>query len=96
MDKRKMGFGGKRKMIYRLISIFLGLVILYSFGFGTIAQDEPAADDAAAEGMMADALTIEMVQENVDAVQNSITFGFCWRAFWSSSCRPVSPCWKAA
>ncbi|MDE2749799.1 MAG: ammonium transporter [Chloroflexota bacterium] len=72
MDKRKMGFGGKRKMIYRLISIFLGLVILYSFGFGTIAQDEPAADDAAAEGMMADALTIEMVQENVDAVQNNL------------------------
>jgi len=72
MDKRKMGFGGKRKMIYRLISIFMGLVILYSFGFGTIAQDEPAGDDAAAEEMMADALTIEMVQENVDAVQNNL------------------------
>ncbi len=72
MDKRKAGFGGKRKMIYRLVSIFLGLVILYSFGFGTIAQDDPPAEDAAAEKAMAEELTIAAVQENVDAVQTNL------------------------
>ncbi|MCY3979988.1 MAG: hypothetical protein OXG23_17950, partial [Chloroflexi bacterium] len=66
--KSKVGFGSKRKMAYRLISIFLGLVILYSFGFGTIAQDDPPADDAAAEETMAEELTIADVQANVVAV----------------------------
>ena len=55
-----------RKMIYRFISILLGLVILYSFGFGTIAQDEPAADETAAEEMMAEELTAAVVQNNLD------------------------------
>ena len=55
-----------RKMIYRFISILLGLVILYSFGFGTIAQDEPAADETAAEEMMAEELTAAEVQNNLD------------------------------
>ena len=42
-----------RKTVYRFISIFFGLVILYNFGFGTIAQeDPPASDDAAAEEVM--------------------------------------------
>ena len=96
MDKRKAGFGSKRKMIYRLLSIFFGLVILYSFGFGTIAQDDPPAEDAAAEEAMAEELTIAAVQETLRRYRRtSITFGFCWRASWSSSCRPVSPCWKA-
>ena len=72
MMKSKVGFGSKRKMAYRLISIFLGLVILYSFGFGTIAQDEPATDDAAAEESMAEELTIAEVQENVVAVQTNL------------------------
>ncbi len=72
MMKSKVGFGSKRKMAYRLISIFLGLVILYSFGFGTIAQDDPPADDAAAEETMAEELTIADVQENVVAVQNNL------------------------
>ena len=72
MDKRKAGFGSKRKMIYRLLSIFLGLVILYSFGFGTIAQDDPPAEDAAAEETMAEELTIADVQANVDAVQYNL------------------------
>ena len=72
MMKSKVGFGSKRKMAYRLISIFLGLVILYSFGFGTIAQDDPPVDDAAAEETMAEELTIAAVQENVDAVQTNL------------------------
>ena len=71
MGTRKPGFGNKRKMIYRLISIFMGLVILYSFGFGTIAQDAPA-DDAAAEEVMSDELTVAIVQENVEAVQTNL------------------------
>ncbi len=66
MTKRKVGLGSKRKAIYRLISIFLGLVILYSFGFGTIAQDDPPAEEAAVE------LTAADVQANVDAVQNNL------------------------
>lgn len=54
-----------RKVIYRFISILLGLVILYSFGFGTIAQDEPAEDEAAAEVMEAE-ITAAEVQFNLD------------------------------
>lgn len=72
MNKRKVGFGSKRKTVYRLISIFLGLVILYSFGFGTIAQDDPPADDAAAEEAMAEELTVAVVQANVEAVQTNL------------------------
>lgn len=62
----------KRKLIYRLISIFLGLVFLYSFGFGAIAQDEtPVEEDTATEEVMAEevaeeALTAEAVQFNLD------------------------------
>ena len=66
MNKRKLGIGSKRKMVYRLISVFLGLVILYSFGFGTIAQDDPPAEDAAAEEMMIDEITAADVQFNLD------------------------------
>ena len=54
-----------RKFIYRLISILLGLVILYSFGFGTIAQDEPADDEAAVE-VMVEEITAAEVQFNLD------------------------------
>lgn len=72
MNKRKAGFSSKRKMIYRLLSIFLGLVILYSFGFGTIAQDEPPAEDAAAEEAMAEELTVADVQANVVQVQTNL------------------------
>ncbi len=73
MDKRKLGMGSKRKTAYRLISILFGLVILYSFGFGTIAQDEPPAEDVAAEEVMevsaADAMAAaEAVQHNLDHV----------------------------
>ncbi|MCY3781363.1 MAG: ammonium transporter [Chloroflexi bacterium] len=73
MNKGKLGVGGKRKLFYRLISLFFGLVILYSFGFGTIAQDEPPADDAAAEEVMevsaADAMAAaKAVQDNLDYV----------------------------
>ena len=71
MDKRKAGFGGKRKLAYRMLSIFLGLVILYSFGFGTIAQDDTAADDAAAEEVAVE-LTAAEVQANVEAVQTNL------------------------
>lgn len=67
MNVRKVGLGSKRHAIYRLISIFLGLVILYSFGFGTIAQDDPPAEEAAAVE-----LTAADVQANVDAVQNNL------------------------
>ena len=66
MNKRKFGTGNKRTMVYRLISIFLGLVILYSFGFGTIAQDDPPAEDAAAEEMMTDEISAADVQDNLD------------------------------
>ncbi len=63
----------KRKVAYRLISIFIGLVILYSFGFGTIAQDEPPAEDAAAEAIVevtaADAMAAaDAVQYNLDHI----------------------------
>ncbi len=66
MNKRKLGTGNKRTFVYRLISIFLGLVILYSFGFGTIAQDDPPAEDAATEEMMTDEITAADVQYNLD------------------------------
>jgi len=56
-----------RKALYRLISIFVGLVVIYSFGFGTSAQDEPPSDTATAEVMTT--LTAEVVQANVEAVQ---------------------------
>ena len=57
----------RRKFLYRLISIFVGLAILYSFGFGAIAQDEPATDDAAAEEMVVEAeITAAEVQFNLD------------------------------
>ncbi|MXX84248.1 MAG: ammonium transporter [Chloroflexi bacterium] len=63
----------KRKFIYRLISIFIGLGILYSFGFGTIAQEDPPAEDATAaetvEISAADAYAkAEEVQGNLDIV----------------------------
>lgn len=63
----------KRKIFYRLISILFGLAILYSFGFGASAQDDPPAEDAAAEAMMV--LTVDdamaaaaTVQTNLDMV----------------------------
>lgn len=64
----------KRKLLYRLISILFGLAILYSFGFGAAAQDDPPAEaDAAAEAMMEitadDAFAkAEEVQNNLDQV----------------------------
>ena len=63
----------KRKFVYRLISIFIGVSILYSFGFGTIAQDDPPAEEAAAvetvELTAADAFAkAEEVQHNLDHV----------------------------
>ena len=66
MNKRKLGTGNKRTFVYRLISIFFGLVILYSFGFGTIAQDDPPAEDAAAEEVMTDEITAADVQHNLN------------------------------
>ena len=68
MNKGKLGNGNKRTFAYRLISIFLGLVILYSFGFGTIAQDDPPADAPPAEEMMAEEITAADVQYNLDHV----------------------------
>ena len=69
MNKGKLGIGSRRKLFYRFISIFFGLVILYSFGFGTIAQDEPPAEDAAAVEEMAEpAMTAAEVQHNLDHV----------------------------
>ena len=66
MNKGKLGVGNKRTFAYRLISIFLGLVVLYSFGFGTIAQDDPPAEDAAAEEMMTEEISAADVQYNLD------------------------------
>ena len=66
MNKRKLGMGSKRKIFYRFISLFFGLVILYSFGFGTIAQDDPPAEDAAAEVVEEEAITATEVQFNLD------------------------------
>ncbi len=65
----------KRKLFYRLFSILLGLVVLYSFGFGAIAQDDTATDeDTAAEEVVAEevveevALSAETVQTNLDQI----------------------------
>ena len=59
----------KRKMLYRLLSILIGLAVLYSFGFDAIAQDDPPAEDAAAEEMMmADEISAADVQKNLDQV----------------------------
>ena len=62
----------KRKIFYRLISILFGLAILYSFGFGATAQDDPPAEAAAEEVMeitAADAMEkAEDVQNNLDQV----------------------------
>ncbi len=66
MNKGKLGMGNKRKIFYRFISLFFGLVILYSFGFGTIAQDEPPAEDAAAEVVVEEGITATEVQFNLD------------------------------
>lgn len=65
MNKRNLGMGSKRKIAYRFISLFFGLVILYSFGVGTIAQDDPPAEDAAAE-VVIEAITATEVQFNLD------------------------------
>lgn len=58
----------KRKMLYRLLSILIGLAVLYSFGFRAIAQDDPPAEDAAAEEMM----TVDDAMAAVDAVQTNL------------------------
>ena len=55
----------KRKILYRLISILFGLAILYSFGFGASAQDDPPAEAAAEEVME---ITAADVQHNLDMV----------------------------
>jgi len=49
----------KRKMFYRLFSILLGLVILYSFGFGAIAQDETPAEEGTTEEVVAEEAVAE-------------------------------------
>ena len=58
----------KRKFVYRLISIFLGVAILYSFGVGTIAQEDPPAEEAAVVEVTADAAmeAVAAVQSNLD------------------------------
>ena len=57
----------RRKMFYRLFSIFVGLAVLYSFGFGAIAQDDPPAEEPVAEVAMTDAMdAIVTVQHNLD------------------------------
>lgn len=69
MGKPNPEIGKKRKLLYRLLSIFLGLVILYSFGFSSNAQDAPAADDAAAEtAMVEEMISAAEVQNNLDHV----------------------------
>ena len=66
----------KRKLLYRLLSILIGLLVLYSFGFDIVAQDDPPADDAAAEEV---AMTVDdamaaaaAAQSSADAVQNNL------------------------
>lgn len=57
----------RRKFLYRLVSIFVGLAILYSFGFGAIAQDEPATEDTVAEEVVVEMeITATEVQFNLD------------------------------
>ena len=59
----------KRKMLYRLLSIFIGMAVLYSFGFDAIAQDDPPAEDAAAEEvMMEEGISAADVQYNLDQI----------------------------
>ncbi len=58
----------KRKMLYRLISLFLGFAILYSFGFGANAQDERTTETAAVEEVMAEVITAAEVQSNLDLI----------------------------
>ena len=62
----------KRKMVYRLFSVLLGLIVLYSFGFGSIAQDEtPTEEDTVAVEVVAEeaaVLTAETVQTNLDQI----------------------------
>lgn len=58
----------KRKMLYRLLSIFFGLAILYSFGFRSIAQDTAPAEEAAAEVVMEAGISAAEVQHNLDQV----------------------------
>ena len=59
----------KRKMLYRLLSIFIGLAVLYSFGFRAIAQDAPPEEDAAAvEVVMEDGISAAEVQNNLNQV----------------------------
>ncbi|MCY4070451.1 MAG: ammonium transporter [Chloroflexi bacterium] len=60
----------KRKMLYRLLSILIGLAVLYSFGFRAIAQDDPPAEDAAAEEMME--MTVDDAMSAAAAVQSNL------------------------
>ncbi|MCY4540078.1 MAG: ammonium transporter [Chloroflexi bacterium] len=60
----------KRKMLYRLLSILIGLAVLYSFGFDAIAQDDPPAEDAAAEEMME--MTIDDAMAAAATVQSNL------------------------
>ena len=59
----------KRKIFYRLFSILFGLVILYSFGFGATAQDDPPAETAAEEVME---ITAADAMAAADAVQHNL------------------------
>ncbi|MCY4021506.1 MAG: ammonium transporter [Chloroflexi bacterium] len=60
----------KRKMLYRLLSILIGLAVLYSFGFRAIAQDDPPAEDAAAEEMME--MTVDDAMAAAATVQSNL------------------------
>lgn len=59
----------KRKILYRLISILFGLAILYSFGFGAAAQDDPPAAEETMTLTIDDAIeAVVTVQYNLDTV----------------------------
>ncbi len=59
----------KRKLFYRLFSILFGLVILYSFGFGATAQDDPPAAEETMTLTIDDAMAAAAaVQHNLDMV----------------------------
>ena len=59
----------KRKILYRLISILFGLAILYSFGFGAAAQDDPPAAEETMTLTIDDAMAAAAtVQTNLDMV----------------------------
>ncbi len=60
----------KRKMLYRLLSILIGMAVLYSFGFDAIAQDDPPAEDAAAEEMVE--MTVDDAMSAAAAVQSNL------------------------